>query len=113
MLLPQAFLLTYCLRRVFPRDVAFEVIEQVLPRRFELVADHPQPQKPHPEGIFLVVRHRFGRSCRALIVRLSGNRQTELQVRFHLPSVQVAVERAELNCAFLKYRVKVTSMITA
>ena len=32
-----------------------KVVKQMLPRGFKLVADHPKPQKPHTEGVFLIV----------------------------------------------------------
>ena len=62
--------------------VAFEVCEQVLPRRLEIVADESQTEQEHPEIIFAAdgVQVAFAAARRVAVDGFRPERETELNV---------------------------------
>ena len=74
--------------------VAFEVCEQVLARRLELVANEPETEQKHPEIVFAVdwIQIAFAAACRVAVYGFRAERETELNVCFYLSGVERSVE---------------------
>ena len=75
-LLHLPFPLVDSLSRILPRDIAVQILQQMLAGGLELVANQPQPQKPGAKGVLLVLRLGFGTHGTLLYQRLMGDRQT-------------------------------------
>ena len=50
----QLLLLSLGLGRIFPGNIAVQILQQVVAGGLKLVTNQPQPQQPNPEGVLLV-----------------------------------------------------------
>ena len=73
----------------------------------ELGAVQAQAYQPHPEGKQLIVAVCFLHDRAALIDRLGGHRQAQVDIRRCPPRMEGGVETAEFHSAPVKDRVEV------
>ena len=101
---------------VLPGSVPLQVLGQMQSAGLELVADQAQAQEVGAEvvlGGFGIEGRAVLRACATGVDGEGGDGQDKLDVRFDLPGVKRAVEKAELDGTAAEYVVQVQGVVAA
>ena len=92
---------------VAPGTVSIQVGQQDIPGVFKFRAVEPQAHQPYPEGEQFVVAVCFLHDCAALVDRLGGHSEAQVDICRRPVSVEGGVKTAEFHSAPVKDSVEV------